>query len=260
MKLISWNVNGIRAVQKKGYISFVQKQKPDILCLQETKIAIENIDELEHPAEYQFYLSPAKKKGYSGVATYITKGLLTSKSNEIKLGLGKKAFDEEGRFLVTKHNDFILYNIYIPSGTMGEERQNFKYKFLDFILDYLKKLPKAEFNRSIICGDFNICHNDIDIHHPEKATKLGLSGFLPDERAWMNKFTELGFVDTFRFLHPKKQAYSWWTYRAGAREKNLGWRIDYFFVASALSKRIKRAEILSDVQGSDHCPILLELK
>lgn len=261
MKLISWNVNGLRAVQKKGFAEFVKKEKPDILCLQETKIGRESLDKVDTSLKGYFsHFSSAVKPGYSGVASYFKDG---SKVDEKKIGFGikEKKFDDEGRFLISHHKDFVLYNIYFPSGTSGEIRQDFKYKFLNKLFKHIEKLPKATRDKLIICGDYNICHKEIDIHHPDKAEKLELSGFLPDERKWMDKFADAGFVDTFRHVNgEKKGIYSWWSYRAGARKKNLGWRIDYFFVADKLKKKIKDAKILTKVEGSDHCPIVLELK
>ncbi len=258
MKLISWNVNGLRSVCAKGFIDFVLKEKPDLLCLQEIKIQEEQIKPEDMvPPGYSVVFSPAKKSGYSGLATFVRAENAIPKAVK---GIGVKEFDSEGRFLITKHKGMLLYNVYIPSGTMGEQRQDFKYKFLDAFEQHLSGLSKGDFSKLVICGDFNICHRDIDIHHPREAEKRQLSGFLPDERKWMDRFTDLGFIDTFRYVQGEvKDIYSWWSYRAGARKKNLGWRIDYFFTAKALAKKIKRADILSQVPGSDHCPIVLEL-
>jgi exodeoxyribonuclease-3 len=260
MKLISWNVNGIRAVHKKGFLSFVDQERPDVLSLQEIKIH-ENqlVEELLPPKGYTRFCSYAEKKGYSGVATYLESAVF-HKEEKLQRELGSKQFDQEGRFLVTHIEDIVLYNVYIPSGTSGELRQSFKYSFLDFFLEHLKSLPKAIRKRVVLCGDFNICHRPIDIHHPAIAEKRQLSGFLPEERAWMDTFAGAGFFDTFRYVHgDEKQEFTWWSYRAGARGKNLGWRIDYFFVAEELLPRVKDAGILSSVEGSDHCPLYLEL-
>lgn len=261
MKLISWNVNGLRSVYNKGFLEFLKKEKPDLLCLQETKIGKDQISVTpETPLGYLPFFSGANKKGYSGVATYV-KDSVTHREQNISFGLGKKEFDNEGRFVISDHKDFTLYNIYYPSGTSGEERQNFKYKFLDTLYDHLTSLPKAKLEKLIICGDYNICHKEIDIHHPDKAEKLELSGFLPDERLWMDKFADLGFTDSFRHINGEiKDKYSWWSYRAGSRGKNLGWRIDYFFVGSKLKKRIRDAKILDHVSGSDHCPVVVEIE
>ncbi len=259
MKLISWNVNGLRAVHKKGFNEFLASEPSDILCLQEIKIQHGQLgEELEPPATHARLCTHAEKKGYSGVATYLDKSL-SLKDKKTKHGIGS-TLDHEGRFVITEVEDIILYNVYVPSGTTGEERQNAKYEFLDEFLEHLKALPKKERERVVLCGDFNICHKAIDIHHPKTAEKRELSGFLPEERKWLDSFLEAGFVDSFREIHPDApENYSWWSYRAGARGKNLGWRIDYFFVAAALRSRVKNAGILNSVMGSDHCPIFLDL-
>jgi exodeoxyribonuclease III len=253
MKLISWNVNGLRSVSQKGFLDFVRKEKPDILCLQETKAQERQINHEDIvPEEYIAAFSSASKAGYSGVATYIHSQHKSEISKPLT-GIGIRKFDEEGRFLIHRHKHFLLYNVYIPSGTTGDTRQDFKYKFLDVFRRHLTALPKADFSKLIICGDFNICHRDIDIHHPEEATKRGLSGFLPKERKWLDEFIKLGFVDSFRLINGDvKGVYSWWSFRAGARKKNLGWRIDYFLVAKALAKKVRGAAIESTVTGSDH--------
>ena len=261
MKLITWNINGLRSIYKKNFDGFIKKHKPDILCLQETKIDAEKFHAIkEHPKNYDLLLSPAKRPGYSGVASFLKKGTPLNQ-NKIEYGINKKSFDNEGRFLVSDHQNFLLYNTYFPSGTSGDERQEFKYKFLDSFLEHIKSLPKAKKTKLIICGDFNICHKEIDIHHPEKAEKLELSGFLPEERAWMDKFLDAGFIDAFRYINGDiKSKYSWWSYRSGARKKNLGWRIDYIFVAEGLAKKVKSAKILDKVEGSDHCPVMVEMR
>lgn len=261
MKIISWNVNGIRAAEKKGLFNFIEKEKPDIFCLQETKIDASALEKLSFlPENYTAFFSHAQKKGYSGVSTFVSKDFLKQHMNN-SFSLGENSFDSEGRYLVSEFKDFILYNTYFPSGTTGEVRQNFKYKFLDHFLEHTKSLTPAKRDKVIICGDFNICHQEIDIHHPETATRNQLSGFLPDERAWFTKFLESGFKDVYRDLNiDKKHCYTWWSYRAGSRGKNLGWRIDYFLVASKFAARIKKAEIFPEIQGSDHCPIGIEIE
>ncbi len=260
MKLFSWNVNGLRAVYKKGFAEFIARESFEVLCLQEIKIQADQlVEELAPPPHLIRHCTYAEKKGYSGVATYIDSSLKCNEES-IARGVGT-SLDHEGRFLITEIEDILLYNLYIPSGTTGELRQTAKYGFLDQFLEHLQGLPKAARDRIVLCGDFNICHKAIDIHHPETASKRELSGFLPDERKWMDRLVEAGFVDSFRRVHPDaRDQYSWWSYRAGSRGKNLGWRIDYFFVAEALQERIKDAGILSDVMGSDHCPIFLELE
>lgn len=258
MKLVSWNVNGIRSARQKGLLDFIVRQKPDILCLQETKAQPERLKENERTfSGYEILFSSAKKPGYSGVATLYRNRLPPSRAVP---GIGIAKYDEEGRFLLTDHGDFLLCNAYFPSGTTGEVRQAFKYRFLDDFLNYLKTLPPRDFDRLIICGDFNICHRDIDIHHPAEAAKRQLSGFLPDERKWLDDFIAAGFVDAFRLIHGDKPGqYSWWSFRAGSRGKNLGWRIDYFMVSTKLASRVKDAAILQAVKGSDHCPLVLVL-
>jgi len=260
MKLISWNVNGIRSIQKKGFSSFVARQKPELLCVQEVKVGQDQIEAI--PIElknYQVHCSLAERRGYSGVATYTQDGTTLNKRT-LKTGIGIERFDSEGRFLISKHKDFTLYNLYIPSGTSGDERQAYKYDYLDDFLAHIKKLQKKTSDKLIICGDFNICHKAIDIHHPKEAEERELTGFLPEERAWVDKFEASGFVDTFRHVHGNKPGqYSWWSYRAASREKNLGWRIDYIWVSKALVKRVKDARILKTVGGSDHCPVMITL-
>ncbi|MCB0317370.1 MAG: exodeoxyribonuclease III [Bdellovibrionales bacterium] len=259
VKLICWNVNGLRAIYKKNFKQFLSRQKADVICIQETKSWMDQLEESQiNPAKYNGYFSEAEKKGYSGTATFVHQDHNVL-AYEKQLNLPH--FDKEGRFLVTRHKNFDLYNCYFPSGSSGDLRQAFKYDFLDAFYNHLKNLPKKKRERLIICGDYNICHKEIDIHHPKEAERLELSGFLPAEREWMDEFAELGFIDAYRYINgEKKDCYTWWSYRGGARQKNLGWRIDYFFVGKALKKNIKQAKILSQTTGSDHCPISLELE
>lgn len=259
MKLICWNVNGIRAAYKNGLKEFLAVEQPDIFCVQETKAQPDQLEEEQaNPDSYTGYFSSAKKKGYSGVASFF-KG--NFKPASVESGIGLDVFDSEGRFLITElPGGITLYNIYFPSGTTGDHRQDFKYKFLDALTEHLCGLSKAKRDNLIICGDFNICHRDIDIHHPKEATKKQFSGFLPEERAWVDEFVKLGFVDCFRHVNGDQlHKYTWWSFRANSRAKNLGWRIDYFFVSKELAARIKDAQILDSVRGSDHCPITLVL-
>ncbi|MDD2942646.1 MAG: exodeoxyribonuclease III [bacterium] len=262
MKIISWNVNGIRAIAKKGLGETIASLQPDIICLQEVKANASQLNDVlteTLPAYETILLAEASKPGYSGVATLAKKGLTAPSSSSTDIGLPE--FENEGRFNVLKFSNFLLYNVYLPSGTTSEERQNKKYLCLELFLEHLKSLSQAEQKKLIICGDFNICHKAIDIHHPETAEKRKLSGFLPEERAWMDEIVSFGLTDSFRKLHPKtKDTYSWWTYRAGAREKNLGWRIDYFFIGAMVLPHLKKAEIHSSYPGSDHCPISITLK
>lgn len=261
MKIVSWNVNGLRSILSKNLLQVVNSLKPDVLCLQETKISLEQVqNEILLPNQaLRAEFSCATKKGYSGVASYFFNPAFLP-TGESKTNLSVPEFDAEGRFLITTFADICIYNVYFPSGTTGEVRQAAKYRFLDQFFKHLFQLPPEEQKRIVICGDFNICHHDIDIHHPREATKRQLSGFLPDERNWMTRLEDLGFTDCFRHLHPNKHhKYTWWTYRAQAREKNLGWRIDYFFCHHSLIHRLRKTSIHEAILGSDHCPISLEI-
>ena len=252
MKIYSWNVNGIRAIKNKGFIEWVISEQPDVLCIQETKIQENQIsDELKNIEGYYSYFSCAEKKGYSGVAIYTKQ-----KPISVKYGIGIEKFDSEGRILIAEFEDFILFNIYFPNGQKDEERLNYKMKFYDNLLDYCEIL-RANGKKLIICGDYNTAHNQIDLKNPKANEKY--SGFLPIERAWLDKFTSYGYVDTFRYLHVEEVKYSWWSYRFKAREKNVGWRIDYFFITEDLLGELKEADILNDVVGSDHCPVSISL-
>lgn len=253
MKIYSWNVNGIRAIQKKGFIDWVLEEQSDILCLQETKAHVEQLDEeLLHIDGYYSYFSEGERKGYSGVATYTKEKPLS-----VKKGIGIERFDREGRILITEYEDFILFNIYFPNGQKDDERLQYKMDFYDAILDYCNDL-KDQWKNLIICGDYNTAHKEIDIKNPKSNEKR--SGFLPMERQWMDQFISNGYIDTYRTLHPESIEYSWWSYRFKARERNAGWRIDYFFVSDHFMDQVAEAEILTDVMGSDHCPIVLSLK
>lgn len=260
MRLISWNVNGLRSVCAKGLYRFVAREKPDILCLQETKLQHEHLDYRELvPPGYDSYFFSAKKKGYSGVCIFFRDDLSPAPKN-LRTGIGDGPIDDEGRVLAADLPQFTLYNIYFPSGTMGEERQNFKYRFLDLIYRHFSSVKQKKSNL-LVCGDFNICHRPIDIHHPEIAEARGLSGFLPEERKWMDSFLALGFEDTFRRVNGDiPDRYTWWSFRAQSRQKNLGWRIDYFFASAGLANSVINADILGSVSGSDHCPIVIELQ
>jgi exodeoxyribonuclease-3 len=251
---ISWNVNGIRAVEKKGFISWAGNCGADILCLQETKAHKEQLSEkLLNINGYTSYWSSGERKGYSGVATYST-----SAPKNIASGFdGEKRFDSEGRILVTEYDAFTLLNIYFPNGQKDDERLQYKLDFYDATLDFCEELRKQG-KSLIICGDYNTAHNEIDLARPE--ANQNVSGFLRIERDWMDKFESFGYIDTFRKLHPETtDAYSWWSYRTAARKRNVGWRLDYFYIIPELLPLVKRAEILDGVMGSDHCPVLLEL-
>lgn len=253
MKIYSWNVNGLRAVSQKGFFTWIDDEKPDILCIQETKIQENQLtEELKSISGYYSCFSFAEKKGYSGVATY-------SKSEpvDVKHGIGIERFDSEGRILQTEFKEFIVINIYFPNGQMNEDRLKYKMEFYDAILDYCNSLVQKG-KKLIICGDYNTAHTEMDIKNAKSNEKT--SGFLPIERAWIDKFINNGYTDSFRKMNPELVKYSWWSYMFKARERNTGWRIDYHFISNNLLPQLKSAEILTDVTGSDHCPIMIEIE
>jgi len=254
LRIISYNVNGIRAAMKKGLVEWIKTNPADIICLQETKAEKDNVAHEEITSlGYLDYWFSAQKKGYSGVAVF-TK----IKPDQIQYGTGHAVSDEEGRVLQLDFGDIRLINAYFPSGTSGEIRQGFKYQWLDEFYLYLDELKK-KYPRIVLCGDYNIAHREIDIHDP-KGNKNS-SGFLPAERAWMDKFLDSGWTDSFRIKHPEPHRYSWWTQRfPSVRLNNKGWRIDYINVTNNLASRILRSEIYPDIKHSDHCPVFLELK
>ncbi|MFC1757052.1 exodeoxyribonuclease III [Patescibacteria group bacterium] len=252
IKIISWNVNGLRALHRKELLlPFIKKQKPDILCLQETKANEEQLSEEIRIVEkyHSFFSSSQKKKGYGGVAIYTKE-----QPQKIEYGMGIKKFDEEGRVLVAYFKDFVLFNIYVPNaGNMT--RLPYKMEFYKEFLKYIKKQKKPV----IFCGDINTAHNEIDLARPKNNENH--TGFLPIERAWFDKVIKTGYVDVFRNFYPKKtDAYTYWDIKTCARERNVGWRLDYFFVSKLFINNVKSTKILSDVFGSDHCPIELNLK
>jgi exodeoxyribonuclease III len=254
MKAISYNVNGIRAALKKGLWDWVKAAAPDILCLQETKAHLSQVSgemSLFESLGYKIYWHEAVKKGYSGVAI-----LSLEEPKHVEIGCGIAKYDEEGRVIRADYSNFSIISVYMPSGSSGDLRQDFKYGWLDDFYDYTKEL-KEEFPRLVISGDYNICHKEIDIHNPK--SNANSSGFLPDERAWMSKFIDMGFVDTFRYFNEDPHNYSWWSYRMNARERNLGWRIDYHMASLALKNDLIGAKILPLAKHSDHCPVVLEL-
>lgn len=254
MRIISYNVNGIRAAIRKGFMEWLETDPADIICLQETKAMRENIDHEElAKLGYEDYWFSAEKKGYSGVAIF-TK----IKPDNVVYGNDMQQSDTEGRVIRADFGDITLINAYFPSGTSGTARQDYKYQWLDEFFEYLNELRKTRPNL-IICGDYNICHREIDIHNPKGNKKN--SGFLPEERAWMDKFFDNGYVDTFRHFNEEPHHYTWWSQRfPSVRLENKGWRIDYFSVTEPLKEKLKHAEIYPDVKHSDHCPIYLELK
>ena len=254
MRIISYNVNGIRAAIKKGFIEWLKTDPADIICLQETKATKDDVDVKEINAlGYQdYWYSASSKKGYSGVAVF-TK----IKPDKVVTGNGHTQSDDEGRVIQLHFGKLLLINAYFPSGTSGEERQSFKMEWLNEMLPYLNK-TKQNFEGIILCGDYNIAHTPIDIHDP-KGNK-NTTGFLPEERAWMDDFFASGWVDGFRKIHPEPHRYSWWSQRfPSVRLNNKGWRIDYINVTESLAARIVDAEIFPDVKHSDHCPVYLEL-
>ncbi|HCK98957.1 MAG TPA: exodeoxyribonuclease III [Candidatus Marinimicrobia bacterium] len=252
MQIISWNVNGIRSAYSKGLLDWLNRQSPDILCIQETKANMAQIpyDLLDFNG-YQSIFSSASKIGYSGVALF-TK----IRPKSIQTGFGIEKFDREGRIIVAEYDDFVLLNIYFPNGQKNEERLQYKLDFYDAFLDYVDRLDR-EAKNIIICGDINTAHKEIDLSRPRQNQMI--SGFLPIEREWIDKFISHGYVDTFRMFHPEPNQYTWWSLRTRAREKNIGWRIDYFFVNERFRESVANSFILADVYGSDHCPIGLEI-
>lgn len=254
MKLISWNVNGLRAVTRKGFTNILSEMDGDVVCLQETKIQKDQLTaDMINPNGYPFaYYHFAVRKGYSGVATYSK-----IQPDQVKTGLDDGWVDDEGRVLSTRYREFTLLNIYFPNGQMSDERLQYKLDFYEQALQYFESLRK-EGEKLIICGDYNTAHHPIDLARPAENEQT--SGFLPVERAWMDKLEEHGYLDTFRIFYPDEaNRYSWWSYRTNARPRNIGWRIDYFYITPDLKDRLKDAFILDSVMGSDHCPVGIDI-
>ena len=251
--IISYNINGIRAAFKKGLVDWISDIGPDIVCLQEIKA---NPDQFNQQAfnkiGYACYINSAVKPGYSGVAI-----LSNQEPNAVHYGCGIKEIDFEGRIIRLDFDTFSVMSVYFPSGSSGELRQDFKLRFLSKFRSYIIDL-KVTIPNMIISGDYNICHTEIDIHNP--ISNKNSSGFLPEERKWITDFIGLGFIDSFRYFNKDPNNYTWWSYRANARNKNLGWRIDYNMISSSLILRLKRAFILSEVRHSDHCPVLVQIE
>lgn len=251
-KIISYNVNGIRSAFSKGFGDWVLNEQPDILHVQETKAEQQQVDIAQLEAlGYKAFWHSAQKKGYSGVASFTR-----IEPDSVQYGIGIDSFDAEGRFLRLDFGDITFINSYFPSGTTGDERQTVKEAYLEAVLAYLVNLKKQR-NKIIISGDFNICHKPIDINHPKRHE--GMSGFLPNERQWMDRLETSGFVDSFRKFNTEADQYSWWSYRAGSRGKNLGWRIDYHWVSADIAPQLRNAGIAQSIVHSDHCPVWIEL-
>lgn len=252
-KILSWNVNGIRAVSKKGFIPWLEETSPEIICLQETKAWKEQLsDELINIDGYQSYFAEAQKKGYSGVAVYTKVEPLN-----VTVGLGVDEFDAEGRTLIVEYPNFVLYNIYYPNGKRDKGRLQYKMDFYEGFQEHAVKNKEAGKN-IIICGDVNTAHKEIYLARPKENQKV--SGFLPEEREWIDRFLNAGFIDTLRMFTDKAEIYTWWDVFTKARTRNVGWRIDYFFISEGLTKNITNAFTMPDVMGSDHCPVGIELK
>ncbi len=253
MRIITYNVNGIRSAMNKGWLDWVAENGFDIICLQELKAEPNQFD--LKPFEdmgYHHYWFPAQKKGYSGVAI-----LSKTKPDHVAFGCGQEEFDAEGRVIRADFGDLSVFSIYFPSGTTGDIRQQVKYQFLDFIYDYLQGFLKKK-RKLIVCGDYNIAHKPIDIHDP-KGNKDS-SGFLPEERAWLDKYYDNGFTDSLRVTNPEPHQYTWWSFRANARANNKGWRIDYIAVSNNMKDKIVSAHILPEARHSDHCPQVLDIQ
>jgi len=252
MKIISWNVNGLRAVEKKGFVDIVKESGADIFAVQETRAQPEQLsDELKNINGYSGFFCNAKKKGYSGVAVYTRK-----KPLRVTIGIGVDQFDDEGRVITLEFADFFLINAYFPNAQHELKRIDYKLVFNSALFEYAKQLAGKK--TTIICGDFNVAHKAIDLANPKANEKN--PGFSIEERNWMDRFINAGWVDTFRVFNQEPGQYTWWSYRFNARSKNIGWRIDYFIIDENSKSRLKSAAILTDIPGSDHCPVKVELK
>jgi exodeoxyribonuclease III len=253
IKMISWNINGIRAGFKKGLADFIQKEEADIYCFQETKAKPEQVPlEFKKISGYHSYFSSPVKKGYSGVAVY-------SKSipPKVTYSIGKSRFDEEGRVIALDMKKFLLFNTYFPNGGASPARLDYKMDFYDNFLKTINHL-RSRGNKIIFCGDINTAHNEIDLARP--AANKNNTGFLPQERAWIDKVVRSGYMDTFRLFNKEGGHYSWWDYKTRARERNVGWRLDYFFAAQELKNNLMNSYILNNIMGSDHSPVVLEME
>jgi len=252
LRLLSWNVNGIRAIAKKGFVDWIRKDSPDVLCLQETKVSPDQVPPqiISIPGYHSFFGSLARK-GRDGVALFTR-----VKPQSVKNSLEIPALDDECRAIVADFGSFLLYGVYFPNGKASPDRLAYKLRFYDLFLEQINAL-KSQGKSIVVCGDVNTAHREIDLARPKANEKI--SGFLPAERSWIDRLVESGFVDTFRLFHPEGENYSWWDLKSRARERNVGWRIDYFFVSENLKNSVRSAFILKDVMGADHCPVGIEL-
>ncbi len=252
IKILSWNVNGIRAIHRKGNFGDVFKEQPDILCIQETKAHPEQLgEEITNVEGYHSYFEAGERKGYSGVAIYTKE-----RPKEFKTGFGIAKFDNEGRIQIADYEDFVLFNIYFPNGKGSKERLQYKMDFYDAFLEYANRLKDAG-RKIVVTGDVNTAHKEIDLARPKENEKI--SGFLPEEREWIDKFLSHGYLDSFRMFNSEPGQYTWWDLKSRARERNIGWRIDYFYVSDNFKENVKAAYILPTIMGSDHCPIGIEI-
>jgi exodeoxyribonuclease III len=249
MKLISWNVNGLRAVLRKNFLDYLATERPDILCLQETKAGPDDVEQL-WPATYATYWNSAAKKGYSGTAIFAR-----SRPLKVSMGIGIAEHDNEGRVITAEYDGFFLVNVYVPNSKRELTRLDYRQQWDRDFLQYLRKLEKKK--PVIFCGDLNVAHTEIDLANPK--SNVGNHGFTPEERAGFDAFVKVGFVDTFREFEKAGGHYTWWSPMSGARSRNVGWRIDYFLISSGLRPKLTRAFIRADVPGSDHCPIGIEI-
>ena len=253
IKLLCWNVNGIRAAKGKGFLDWLYRESPDIISLQETRAHIEQLDtDLKEPHGYYTSWNFPERKGYSGVAIFSKENPLS-----VQYDFGASKLDMEGRVIIAEYPEFTLLNLYFPNGKKDESRLRYKMDFYDVFLQFADTL-KAKDRKLVICGDLNTAHNEIDLARPKENSNV--SGFLPEERAWMDKFVAHGYVDTFRHFNKEPNQYTWWDLKSGARERNVGWRLDYFFVSENLLPSVSKAFIMPEVMGSDHCPIGIILK
>lgn len=253
MKIVSYNLNGIRSALGKGLLDWLQEENPDVFCIQESKAQPDQIDVMAFSEMgYHAYLHSAEKKGYSGVGIFSKQ-----EPDKVLAGMGNPKYDSEGRVLRADFGDITVVCVYIPSGTTGDVRQDFKMEFLEDFLPWVEQLRQERPN-IVVCGDYNICHKPIDINHPER--QKGVSGFLPEEREWLDRWEATGMVDSFRIFCQEAERYSWWSYRFKARERNAGWRIDYHWVSQPLAARVKAAAILTQAVHSDHCPVSVEIE